>query len=48
VRKHVEHIFDKLRLHSRKALLLRLSEAMWTMPDGVARRRKARSASAST
>ncbi len=48
VRKHVEHIFDKLRLHSRKALLLRLSEAMWTMPDGVARLRKARSASAST
>ena len=48
VRKHVEHIFDKLRLHSRKALLLRLSEAMWTMPDGVARRRKARSATAST
>jgi DNA-binding CsgD family transcriptional regulator len=33
VRKHIEHIFDKLRLHSRKALMLRLSRATWASSE---------------
>jgi DNA-binding NarL/FixJ family response regulator len=33
VRKHIEHIFDKLRLHSRKALMLRLSRKSWASPE---------------
>ncbi|HEX6059828.1 MAG TPA: helix-turn-helix transcriptional regulator [Gemmatimonadaceae bacterium] len=32
VRKHTEHIFDKLRLHSRKAIVLELSAAARGMP----------------
>ena len=44
VRKHAEHIFDKLRLHSRKALMLRLSEATRATPradEPAARPRRA-------
>ena len=33
IRKHTEHIFDKLRLHSRKAFVLRLSDAARPMPS---------------
>jgi DNA-binding CsgD family transcriptional regulator len=33
VRKHIEHIFDKLRLHSRKALMLRLSRTTWASSE---------------
>lgn len=48
IRKHAEHIFDKLRLHSRKALLLRLTEASRATPASDAMRARPRAAPATT
>jgi DNA-binding CsgD family transcriptional regulator len=48
VRKHAEHIFEKLRLHSRRELMLRLSGTPRLSPRTEQSRRRVRAAPAAT